>query len=437
MEKYSSPMENVDILVVGGGVAGLAAAISAAATGAKTLLIEKSDLLGGNIALANVHTFCGLYDVSQEHDFKYLNAGFTPWFVENLRKFGGALSPEKHGRVGVLPIFPAKMAEFALNTVKAFPTLTVMLETNLIALKIENTSSSPSRAAVMHKGEEYLISAKTVIDSSGDAMAAALSGAELSTPEPDELQNATLIFRIAGANANDLIGYSRLKLSAAIARGAASGAIPADCEAVLARPGENSDEAYISLNLPKLDDHIFAPLDKNFMRIYEQYAHNLALTLIAFLKENLPGWSKCQLLEWPRLIGVRETRHIVGQYIMTEKDVLTGATFSDAVARSIWPIELWHKHTGADFKYPENISDIPLRSLISQSHPNLGMAGRCMSGTHTALGALRISGTAMATGEAVGIAASIATERGISLAEVSCDDVKTHHKKLIGTVFKL
>lgn len=435
MENSHPTIRDADTLIVGGGVAGLAAAISSAAAGSETVLIEKSDRLGGNISLANVHTFCGLFELKKNDHLEYLNSGFTPWFVEGLRKSGGALDPEKHGRVGVLPVFPSRVAEYALNIVRKFPTLTVMRETTLIGLNINSPHNTQAEALLRHQGEEQLLSAKTVIDSSGDAIAATLSGAEIDTPAADQLQNASLIFRVTGANPNDLVGYSRLKLSANIARRAFSGDIPEECESVLVRPGEKFDEAYISLNLPKLTDHVYAPLDSEFMGLYKQHALELAQTLIACLVNYMPGWSKCQLLEWPHLVGIRETQHIVGKYVMTESDILSGATHPDAIARSSWPIELWNKHTGADFKYPDSISEIPLRSLMSKSHANLGMAGRCMSGTHEALGALRISGTAMATGEAIGIAASIAAEKEIPLAEVPCEDVKTRHENLKGTVF--
>ncbi len=436
MNMTHAKLIEVDVLVVGGGLAGLSAAVSAAAAGAETLLLERGRVLGGNATQAFVHSFCGLFEPPQEGRLVYANAGFTPWFAEGLRKAGGALGPEVHGRVGVLPIFPPRLAEFALNVTADFPSLTVMLETNLEVLQISREAGVETALAVCRQqGEEYSIRAKIVIDASGDSVAGKLSGAGTEAPDGDELQNATLIFRVSGVNRSELAGYARLKLSATVARGASVGDLPPECDSVLVRPGERSDEAYISLNLPKWTDQSYAPLNEEFMRAYTQHAHRLAEALIAFLRDKLPGWSDCRLLEWPLRIGVRETRHMLGQFVMQETDVLQGARFPDAVARSSWPVELWRDHKGANFKYPDGVAEIPLRALISRSYDNLGMAGRCMSGSHTALGALRVLGTAMATGEAVGLAAAIASDRGSTLADVSSDDVHAQRNQSMETVF--
>jgi hypothetical protein len=282
---------------------------------------------------------------------------------------------------------------------------------------------------------ECTVRAKLVIDASGDAAAGHLAGAACEAPEGDELQNATLIFRVKGANQAELGGYSRLRLSAAIARGASRGELPAGCDSVLVRPGEQPGEAYISLNLPKGSARPYAPLDGAFMREYTRHAHTLAEALIEFLRSKMPGWSSIQLLAWPQRIGVRESRHLLGYYVMQEQDILEAVRFSDAVARSSWPVELWRGHQGANFKYPNGVADIPLRALISRSHDNLGMAGRCMSGTHTALGALRVLGTAMATGEAIGLAAALAADTARALVQVSATEVNILRNRLMEKVF--
>jgi hypothetical protein len=121
---------------------------------------------------------------------------------------------------------------------------------------------------------------------------------------------------------------------------------------------------------------------------------------------------------------VRETRRLVGGVVLSRDDVLAGRGREDEVAVSTWPIELWHDHRRAEFEYPAGPCSIPLGALVSRSHPRLGMAGRCLSASHEALGALRVVGTALATGEAIGIAAALAADAGIALAEVPAADVK-------------
>jgi hypothetical protein len=428
---------NPDVLVVGGGLAGLAAAVAAAAAGADTLLLERGSMLGGNATQAYVHSFCGLFEPPRDGQFVYANPGFTSWFAEGLRVYGGALAPEIHGRVGVMPIFPPRLAEFAQTIIARFPSLSVTLNSRLTGLDLASPTAVgvPVRAEFSGPDGSCTVRARVVIDSSGDGTAGHLAGAAREAPDGDELQHASLIFRVRGASQSELAGYSRLKLSAAVARGASRGELPADCDSVLVRPGEQPDEAYVSLNLPKGSERHYAPLDEAFMQEYTRYAHRLAEALIDFLRTSMPGWSQLQLLAWPQTIGVRESRHLLGCYVMQEKDILEAAKFSDAVARSSWPVELWRGHKGANFKYPHGVADIPLRALISQSHANLGMAGRCMSGSQAALGALRVLGTAMATGEAIGMAAALAADTDRSLAQVSAAEVHSMRNGLMERVF--
>jgi hypothetical protein len=434
--RQSIPSE-LDVLVVGGGLAGLSVALSAAVAGANTLLIERSTVLGGNATQAYVHTICGLFEPPQDESLVYANPGFAPWFAAGLVNFGGALAPEVHGRVGVLPIFPPRLAAFAQSKVSEFPRLREELNSQLTGLRIERAAGDEiALAEFTRMDRDYSVRAKIVIDASGDATAGQLAGAACEAPSGDELQNATLIFRVAGANQAELAGYSRLKLSAAIARGANLGELPSACESVLVRPGEQPGEAYVSLNLPKWTDRRYAPLDEVFMAEYTQHAHTLAEALIEFLRSKMPGWSDVRLLAWPLRIGVRESRHLIGRYVMQETDILEAARFPDAVARSTWPVEIWRGHKGATFKYPKGVAEIPLRALISRSYANLGMAGRCMSGSPMALGALRVLGTAMATGEAIGLAAALATDTGCSLAEVSAAEIHQLRHRLMEDVFR-
>ena len=426
----------IDVLVVGGGLAGLSAAVTAAAAGADTRLLEKGTMLGGNATQAYVHSFCGLFEPPLEGRFSYVNPGFTPWFVEGLQQAGGALAPEVHGRVGVVPIYPPRLADYALRVVQMFPSLRVQFAADLINLRMERQAGTEIALARYRQPQgDRMVHARAVIDASGDATAGQLAGAACETPAGEELQNATLIFRVSGANEAELAGYSRLKLSAAIARGAATGDLPPECDSVLVRPGELPGEAYISLNLPKGSERDYAPLDAGFMHEYTRHAHGLAESLIEFLRSRIPGWSGVRLLAWPCRIGVRESRHLLGRYVMQEADILEAARFPDAVARSSWPIELWRGHKGANFKYPSGVAEIPLRALLSRSYDNLGMAGRCMSGSHMALGALRVLGTAMATGEAIGLAAAQAVNTGCGLAAVSAAQVHEQRNRLMETVF--
>lgn len=429
-------MHEVDVLVVGGGLSGLAAAVASAASGAHTVLLERGLELGGNVSQAYVHTLCGLFETPRNtDDFVYANPGFTPWFSERLRKAGAARTPEIHGRVAVMPIYPPRLAVFAQDIVKTFPLLSVQLGACLTKLEVDALAAEKAVAVYEQQGIKKSLWSTVIIDTTGDATAAVLAGAEVDQPAADVLQNATLIFRVNGANRADLSGYSRLRISAAIARGAQQGELPQQCESIFIRPGEAEGEAYISLNVPKWKNRIFNPLDRDFLEDYTRHAHNLAEKLIEFLRQHVSGWSTCAILSWPNAIGLRESRCIKGRYVMTEQDILSGMKRDDAIAQSTWPIELWQDHYHATFQYPAAACNIPLSALVSHTHRNLGMAGRCMSGSHEALGALRVLGTAMATGEAIGIAAAIVANQGSTLADISAAEVNACRDKLITTEF--
>jgi hypothetical protein len=406
-----------DVAVAGGGTAGIAAAISAARTGASTLLVETSGLLGGNAALALVHTFCGLYLPPRDGTLGFANPGFASRLATWLQQNGGALPAEIHGPYGVLPILPERLPELLLKAAAAQPNLTLLLETQLAAVR----DTAPFQLEFQNRGGIRSATASLLIDTTGDAQAAALLGADFLLSPPGELQHPTFIFRVSGANSGDLQGYKRLQLSAAVARSCKSGKLAGGCDSVLVRAAEQPGHALVSLNLPK--PGTYDPLDPLCLSELETQAHAQAEALIVFFRETLPGWEQCALAAWPQRVGIRETRRVRGSYVMTEEDILSGARFEDGVAVSTWPIELWNKHTGADFQHPAGPAQIPLRALASATHPRLGMAGRCVSATHAALGALRVMGTGLATGEAAGIAAALAARQGCALDGVRAQDV--------------
>jgi hypothetical protein len=122
--------------------------------------------------------------------------------------------------------------------------------------------------------------------------------------------------------------------------------------------------------------------------------------------------------DWPARVGIRETRRVQGRVVLAREDVLEGRRSDDEVALSGWPIELWEDHRRARFEHPAAPCSVPLGALVSRSHPALGAAGRCLSATHEAHGALRVIGTALATGEAIGVAAALAVDAGVALADV-------------------
>jgi hypothetical protein len=413
-----------DVAVVGGGSAGVAAALAAARSGARTLLLERSDILGGNVGNAFVHTICGLYQQAGEGEARYAHAGFPRRFAEALRAAGAAGSPERAGRVWVLPIQPPAFAELAAKLCAGTRGLEVRTRCPLVSATLATDPAGAQSLVAGAAGFEQSFTASLLVDASGDAALAWLGGAEIAEAGPDQLQLPSLIFRMSGVDRSELNGFARLRLSVAIAGAVRSQDLPGGCESVLVRPGGGADDVDLTLNLPRPEDAVYAPLDPEQLAALEQRARTSAAAVAEFLRRTRPAFAGSRIDAWPRRIGVRETRRLVGRAELSRADVLEARAREDEVAVSTWPVELWHDHRRAEFAYPAGACSIPLGALVSRSHPRLGMAGRCLSASHEALGALRVVGTALATGEAIGIAAALAADTGAALSAVAPRDVK-------------
>jgi hypothetical protein len=193
---------------------------------------------------------------------------------------------------------------------------------------------------------------------------------------------------------------------------------------VLLRPGARPGEAYVTLNLPHDPRRPLDPLVDAERERIERRAHRLAQKLLAFLRESRPGFARAEIAGWPRRVGVRETRRVRGRTEVSRDDVLAGRRPDDEVALSTWPVERWDDHTRARFAWPEAPCGVPLGALVSASHPVLAAAGRCISADRDALAALRVLGTAMATGEAAGAAAALAADGACDLSAVDAARVR-------------
>lgn len=425
-----------DVTVVGGGLAGVATALAAAGRGARTLLLDESASLGGNATGAFVHTFCGLYENEGTDTPRIANPGFAEHFAASLVATGGAGEPERAGRVWVLATDPPAIAARAAALCEASPTLTTQLACRLVSARLATGGSSRSALALSdaNGAERVEIETELVVDASGDGVLGSLGGALAERAGADALQLPSYIARIAGVPAEDVAGFGRLRLSVAVAGAARRRDLPEGCESVLLRPTARTGEAYLTLNLSRAELAAAADPDPlRARRTLEVRARGHVQAILAHLRETRPGYADCRAAAWPDRLGVREGARLLGRDVLDAPDLLEGRRHDDEVAVSTWPIELWHDHRGASFRHPKGPSSIPLGALVSRSHPRLGMAGRCLSASHEALGALRVLGTALATGEAIGLAAALAAERGCALAQVKASEVRQARSSAITT----
>ncbi len=400
-----------DVAVVGGGSAGVAAALAAAGHGARTLLLEASDRFGGNASLALVHTICGLYLPADGPVAKPAHPGLPTRLARRLQRAGAAGEPERAGRVFFLPIDPRAYGAALAEAVAEAKGLVAATDTKALAIA-EDGGGFVLRHA---RGE---VQASLLVDATGDAAVAAQLGAERTAEPPERLQLPSYIVALRGVGAAGLEGYARLQLTAAVAGAARHGELPAGCESVVVRSGPAPGTAYLTLGVARPEGRPYAPLDVACREELEAGARRAAERVVEHLRKTRAAFAWAEVDAWPARLGLRETARLRSEIELDREDVVRGRRRDDEVALSTWPVELWRDHRRARFEHPDGPCGVPLGALRSRSHLRLGCAGRCMGGSQEALGALRVIGTALATGEAIGIAAALAADAGGTLADV-------------------
>jgi len=323
----------------------------------------------------------------------------------------------------VLPTDPPRVAAAALRFCEAVPGLALRLGWELVAVGLAESGGAPQPLRARGPGgaeREWL--AGVVVDASGDAAAAALGGAATEQAEPGAEQLPSYIFRLADVDTaalEELGGFGRLRVTHALAAAVRGGALPEGCDAVLVRPGFEPGRVYATLNLSRESLRGIAPLEAAASPELRARARTGAEQVVAFLRATRPAFARARVDAFPERVGVRETRRVAGREPVCGDDVRSGRRREDEVALSTWPIELWQDPRRVRLEHPAGPASIPLGALVSRTHPRLAMAGRCLGADREALGALRVLGTALASGEAAGVAAALAADAGIALAEVA------------------
>ncbi len=347
--------EHFDIVVIGSGAAGIAAAVCAARAGRKTLLLDKNPAPGGTGGFSGLTTLCGLYD----DDGNFLNGDFTKEFAEAISE----TAPIKMGRVFVLPYRPEKFRVVAEKFFAAEPNLQTRWNSPLEKVGLENNK-------IISINE---INVVAVIDCSGSAEVAQKIGAEVLATD-ESTQASAVIFPLHN-----------------VAREMLSPAAAAQVLLPLARAG-------------------FPPV--NFQSNLEPNSVTAKFTgtpeqvpaLIKFLRANISGFENCSTPLKEFCVAHRAGKMIVGEYILTGTDVLTGKKFPDAIARGAWPMEQWSAQGIVKYRHlqPGAHYEIPERSLRAAKITNLFMAGKTISADVDAIASARVMGCCLATGAAAG-----------------------------------
>jgi len=395
---------NYDVVVVGGGAAGLAAAVAAGRAGARTALVERYGFLGGMATAGMVSTICGLYHGSPSGSPEPLNEGFPETFARRLAGMPGCQKPVRRGRTFVLPYTPFAFACLADELVRSVPHVDVFLHAYLVGVDAGPRRIEALRIATSERTVE--LRGTVVADTSGDGVVAARAGAATESAPVSERQLPALVFVLQHVDGDALGPGARLAVLRTLVNAERDGLLPSGASNLTLALSSQTGEVIGKLALAGVADHLGRGRD--FLTAAEQEGRQRVLAVTEFLK-TLPAFGRAFVSHVAPQVGVRESRRVVGRYQLTRDDVLSGRKFEDAVARASWPIELWQEGClGATYEYLEDgqTYDIPLRSLQARDVENLFVAGRCMSATHEALGSARVMGTCLATGEAVGQAAA-------------------------------
>ncbi|MBI3922305.1 MAG: FAD-dependent oxidoreductase [Armatimonadetes bacterium] len=429
-------LPDFDIIICGGGPAGIAAGITAGRRGAKCLLIERYGFLGGMSTAALVNPWFTFHNqkgeqivrgVAQEIVDRLVALGASPGHLRDTVGFVyscTSFDPEVYKRV----------AEEMLREAGC------RVLYHSLVLGAEVAGPHLREIVVACKSEQRKLRAKVFIDTTGDADLSAFAGVPFQKGRETDgaMQPMTMNFRVGEVDLKPVADYIRQNPKEfhhetlfdqlepltgvsgffALWRDAKLD-IPRDRLLFFAgaRPGE------VNVNTSRIVGKDGTNAED--LTAAEQEGRRQVMLIVGFLREKIPGFENSYLLALPAQVGLRETRRIVGDYILTGEDVIQGAAFEDTIALSDYPVDI-HSPTGVGLTLSgaaEQYYGIPYRSLLPRNVDNLLVAGRCLSATHEGHASARLTPTCMAMGQAVGTAAAMCVEgnhlpRGLNVSEL-------------------
>lgn len=398
----------------------MAAAIAAARRGADTLLVERHAFFGGAGTASLVHSFCGLYDLPQTPEAapQVANPGLPAELERELRAQGIAHGPLRMGRVDVLMHQPQRLALFFDQWCAKQPNLKVLLHTDAIDAAVE--ANRVTEVTLHCRGSTWKLSPRTIVDASGDAVFAALTKHPWEQTPAAELQRPAYIVGIGDVETAALSGDGPLKIAGCLARAIHDQKLPAAAAGAHFRAGTTANEAFLTLDLTGDSPECpFDATDARSLTWIEMQGREVTFAIVEHLRTALEGFSKARITSLPLRAGIRESRRWIGETILTEDDLLESRDSDDSVAHATWPMELRETARGPRLLYPREpkACGIPLGCLRARDLRNVFVAGRCLSATHRAQASIRVMGTALATGQASGIAAANEEQNTAALAQ--------------------
>lgn len=426
-----------DVVIIGGGPAGTVAAIASARCGAKTLLVEQNGYLGGMLTMAGTGpqmTFHAgstqvVQGIAEEIVARLVKEGFSPGHLEDFVGYASSVTP-----------FDAEGMKLILETMVKEAGADLLYHTVYTGCEWEDRKIRKVR--LYGKQGFFDVSASVFIDASADADLATHAGiGSVYGREEDHLaQPMTMNIKVSNVNRDKMIEYiknnsgdmletipfERLQLIprsgmqgaySIIRMAKEKGEFPIDRDMVLCFETNNPGE-YI-LNMSRIIKK--SALDSFDLTEAEIEGRKQAHAIVAFMRNYIPGFEHAVIVTTGPHIGIRESRKINGAYRLTASDLLENKMFEDAIAMGGYPIDIHSPDGGTmEHHYLKKGSwySIPYRCLYTNELDNLLVAGRCISATHEACAAVRVTPILMAISEGAGTAAAIAAKQGIGVAAI-------------------
>jgi len=399
-----------EVAVLGGGPAGIAAAVAAARAGRRTLLIERYGFLGGMGTAAGVTNFCGLH-ANVYGEMHRVVQGVASDLLARIDRLGGLNAP--HLVLGKILALAYDTAAYKIAADDLLGAHKVDILFHALGAGVVMTDERRISALLVEtKAGRQAIAANIFIDCSGDGDLAARAGVPFEVGDDQgHLLYPSMMFRLNNIDPQRA-GEAWRSIPALMEQAEARGTHKFPRKAAIVRPQKSQIEWRVNFTQLKRDDgSAINGLEPDDLTRGEIDGRRQAVAAFEFLR-TVPGFENSYIVDLPPQLGIRETRRIVGGHRLSGDDVLTCASFEDSIGVNGWPIEA---HVAGDviFKFPpipqsRGFNELPYRMLMPECVDNLLVAGRCASMTHDGQSAARVSGACFAMGEAAGLAAALA-----------------------------
>ncbi len=411
-------MKKYDVVVIGGGFAGSAAALAAARGGAEVLLVERLNCLGGAPSAMLVNPFMNYWTTDPlTHEKKLLSRGIFEELTASLRTMNAMKGM----------VFNPEYLKLILNRKLIDSGAEILFNSTLTGVFCND--NMVNSVVVANKSGIITLEGRYFIDATGDADLAFSAGFPymLGRDEDGLCQPMTLCFTIGNVDPDQYELY-RGKIMGIWQEEKKKGYIKNPMDTIMVIP--TMFPGIVHLNATRVINR--NPVDCFDVSKADMEAREQAFELLSVLKRVVPGFEKAEILSSAVQTGVRESRRIIGEHILTGEELKACVVFPDSVATGNYDIDI-HNPTGSGtshYYFPDGAYyTIPYRSLIPRNARNLLIAGRCISATHEAQASIRIMPIVCTLGEAAGTAAALAAEDGRSVSEVDVMQLRAILKK--------